>query len=253
MSETMTVTTERRGTILLVTIDRPARRNAIDPDTTAALDAALNELDDDPGLAAGVLAGTEVAFSAGTDLVDGPGKPTARGGNYGVVRRRRRTPLIAAVEGVAYGGGFEIVLACDLVVASRAARFALPETARGLVANCGALFRAPRALPRNVALEMLLTGEPLGAERAWSLGLVNRLVDPGSAVSAAIELAGTVAAHSPVAQAATLAAVAEIESLLDEPGWAATERASDLAKASDDAAEGVAAFREKRAPRWPGR
>ncbi len=249
----MTVTTERRGTILLVTIDRPARRNAIDPDTTAALDAALNELDDDPGLAVGVLAGTAVAFSAGTDLVDGPGEPTARGGNYGVVRRRRRTPLIAAVEGVAYGGGFEIVLACDLVVASRAARFALPETARGLVANCGALFRAPRALPRNVALEMLLTGEPLGAERAWSLGLVNRLVEPGAAVSAAIELAEAVAAQSPVAQAATLAAVAEIESGLDEPGWAATERASDLAKASDDAAEGVAAFREKRAPRWPGR
>jgi enoyl-CoA hydratase/carnithine racemase len=161
--------------------------------------------------------------------------------------------LIAAVEGVAYGGGFEIVLACDLVVASRAARFALPETARGLVANCGALFRAPRALPRNVALEMLLTGEPLGAERAWSLGLVNRLVEPGAAVSAAIELAEAVAAQSPVAQAATLAAVAEIESGLDEPGWAATERASDLAKASDDAAEGVAAFREKRAPRWPGR
>jgi len=253
VSNAMTVTTERRGSILLVTIDRPARRNAIDPDTTAALDAALNELDDDPGLAAGVLAGNELAFSAGTDLVDGPGEPTTRGGNYGVVRRRRRTPLIAAVEGVAYGGGFEIVLACDLVVAARDARFALPETARGLVANCGALFRAPRSLPRNVAMEMLLTGEPLGAERAWSLGLVNRLVEPGTAVPAALELAETVAAQSPVAQTATLAAVTEIEAVLDEPGWAATDQASDVAKASDDATEGVAAFREKRAPRWPGR
>ncbi|MGI5130824.1 enoyl-CoA hydratase-related protein [Pseudonocardia sp. CA-107938] len=249
----MTVTTERRGPTLLVTIDRPARRNAIDAETTAALDAALNELDDDPGLAVGVLAGTPVAFSAGTDLVDGPGEPTARGGNYGVVRRARRTPLIAAVDGLAYGGGFEIVLACDLVVASRDARFALPETARGLVANCGALFRAPRALPRNIALEMLLTGEPLGAERAWSLGLVNRLVEPGTAVPAALELAEVVAAQSPVAQAATLAAVAEVEAVLDGPGWAATERASELAESSDDAAEGVAAFREKRAPRWPGR
>jgi len=249
----MTVTTERRGTILLVTIDRPARRNAIDPDTTAALDAALNELDDDPGLAAGVLAGTAQEFSAGTDLVDGPGEPTARGGNYGVVRRRRRTPLIAAVEGVAYGGGFEIVLACDLVVASRDARFALPETARGLVANCGALFRAPRALPRNVAMEMLLTGEPLGAERAWSLGLVNRLVEPGTAVPAALELAELVAGQSPVAQSAVLAAIAEIDAVLDEPGWVATDRASNEAKASADAVEGVAAFREKRPPRWAGR
>lgn len=253
MSVAMTVTTERRDTILLVTIDRPSRRNAIDADTTAALDAALNELDDDPGLRAGVLAGTPVAFSAGTDLVDGPGEPTPRGGNYGVARRARRTPLIAAVEGLAYGGGFEIVLACDLVVAARDARFALPETARGLVANCGALFRAPRALPRNVAMEMLLTGEPLGAERAWSLGLVNRLAEPGSVVAAALELAETVAAQSPVAQRATLAAMSEFEAVLDEPGWAATERASATARCSADAAEGIAAFREKRAPEWPGR
>ena len=253
MSGAMTVTTERRGAILLVTIDRAARRNAIDAETTTALDAALNELDDDPGLGAGVLAGTPVAFSAGTDLVAGPGEPTPRGGGYGVVRRARRTPLIAAVEGLAYGGGFEIVLACDLVVAARDARFALPETARGLVANCGALFRAPRALPRNIAMEMLLTGEPLGAERAWTLGLVNRLADPGSAVATALELAATVAALSPVAQAETLAAIGEIEAVLDEPGWVATERASATAQASADAAEGIAAFREKREPRWPGR
>lgn len=244
---------ERRGAVLLVTIDRSRRRNAIDGETTAALDAALNALDDDPGLRAGVLTGTPAAFSAGTDLVDGAGQPTVRGGNYGVVRRARRTPLIAAVEGLAYGGGFEIVLACDLVVAARDARFALPETARGLVANCGALFRAPRALPRNVAMEMLLTGEPLGAERAWSLGLVNRLVEPGSVVATALELADAVAAPSPVAQAATLAALAEIDAVLDGPGWTATRRASSTVQASADAAEGIAAFREKRPPEWPGR
>ena len=241
----MTVSTERRGNVLLVTIDRPEKRNAIDAATTAALDAALNELDDDPALRVGV--------SAGTDLVDGPGEPTPRGGNYGVVRRARRTPLIAAVDGLAYGGGFEIVLACDLVVAARDARFALPETARGLVANCGALFRAPRALPRNIALEMLLTGEPLAAERAWSLGLVNRLVESGKAVEGALELAAVIAEHSPVALAETLAVVAEVEAVLDEPGWAATERATEIVKASEDAKEGVAAFREKRPPRWPGR
>jgi enoyl-CoA hydratase/carnithine racemase len=233
-------------------MERAAKRNAIDAEMTAALDSALNDLDDDPDLWAGVLAGTAVAFSAGTDLVSGAGAPTERGGNYGVVRRDRRTPLIAAVEGMAYGGGFELVLACDLVVASRLAQFALPETALGLVANCGALFRAPRALPRNVAHEMLLTGEPLDAERAWSLGLVNRLVEPGAAEAAALELAGKVCARAPLAQTATLRAVAAAVSAEDERGWAATEQAWTTIESSADAAEGKAAFTEKRTPRWSG-
>jgi enoyl-CoA hydratase len=249
-----TVTTERRGDhILVVRIERPQKRNAIDADTTAGLDAALNTLDDDPDLWVGVLAGTSVAFSAGTDLADGAGPPTPRGGNYGVVRRDRATPLIAAVEGLAYGGGFEIVLACDLVVAARTARFALPETARGLVANCGALFRAPRALPLNIAREMLLTGDPLAAERAWSLGLVNRLVEPGEAEQIALELAERICANAPVAQSLSLRGVAAADADRDALGWAATERASAEVQASADAAEGVAAFREKRAPQWSGR
>ena len=154
---------------------------------------------------------------------------------------------------MAYGGGFELVLACDLVVAARTARFALPETARGLVANCGALFRAPRALPLNVAREMLLTGDPLDAERAWSLGLVNRLVEPGEAERAALELAERVCANAPVAQRLSLMAVAAADAERDALGWAATERADGEVNASADAAEGVAAFREKRDPRWTGR
>jgi enoyl-CoA hydratase len=246
----MAVTTERHDRILLVRIEREAKRNAIDAETTAGLDAALNELDDDPELWAGILAGTPTAFSAGTDLVAGAGEPTARGGNYGVVRRDRRTPLIAAVDGLAYGGGFEIVLACDLVVAARTARFALPETLRGLVANCGALFRGPRALPRNVATEMVLTSAPLDAERAWSLGLVNRLTEPGGAVAGAFELAAQVCVAGPVAQTESLRAMAEAHAELDAAGWAATERASAANMASADAAEGIAAFREKREPRW---
>jgi enoyl-CoA hydratase len=248
----MTVTTERHDRVLLVRMERAAKRNALDAGMTAGLDAALNTLDDDPELWAGVLAGTPLAFSAGTDLASGSGAPTARGGSYGVVRRDRATPLIAAVEGLAYGGGFELVLACDMVVASRSARFALPETARGLVANCGALFRGPRALPRNIATEMLLTGEPLGAERAWSLGLVNRLVEEGEAEAAALGLARQVCTGAPVAQRATLRAVAHVWDELDERGWAATERAHAEIAASADAAEGVAAFREKRDPRWTG-
>jgi enoyl-CoA hydratase/carnithine racemase len=250
---TSAVSTERHGRVLLVRMERPAKRNALDAGMTAGLDAALNELDDDPDLWAGVLAGTPVAFSAGTDLTAGAGEPTARGGNYGVVRRDRATPLVAAVEGLAYGGGFELVLACDLVVAARPARFALPETARGLVANCGALFRGPRALPRNIAHEMLLTGDPLSAERAWALGLVNRLVEEGEAESAALELALRVCDHAPVAQQASLRAVGEVYAGLDERGWAATARAQEVINVSADAAEGLAAFREKREPRWLGR
>lgn len=249
----MTVITERRGRVLLVRMERPAKRNAIDAEMTAGLDAALNELDDDPQLWAGVLAGTPVAFSAGTDLAAGAGSPTPRGGNYGVVRRERRTPLIAAVEGLAFGGGFELVLACDLVVATRSARFALPETARGLVANCGALFRTSRVLPRNIATEMLLTGLPLDAERAWSLGLVNRLVEVGEAERVALELAELVCANAPVAQTATLRAVAEVDAAADAAGWAATASATATIAASADAEEGVAAFREKREPLWTAR
>jgi enoyl-CoA hydratase len=249
----VSVTTERHGRVLLVRIERPEKRNAIDAAATAGLDAALNLLDDDPELWAGVLGGTPVAFSAGTDLVAGAGEPTVRGGGYGVVGRARATPLVAAVEGLAYGGGFEIVLACDLVVAARTARFALPETARGLVANAGALFRAARALPPGVARELLLTGEPLEAERAWSLGLVNRLVEAGEAEAAALELATAVAANGPVAQRATLAALAAVDAAADERGWAATRAAQAEIDASADAREGVAAFREKRAPRWTGR
>lgn len=247
------VATERRGRVLVIRMDRPDKRNAVDAGMTAGLDQALNLLDDDPDLWCGVLAGGQQAFCAGTDLADGAGAPTERGGRYGVVRRERRTPLVAAVEGVAYGGGFEIVLACDLVVAGRAARFALPEVARGVIANCGALFRGPRALPLNIAKQMLLTGQPLDAERAWSLGLVNELVDVGRAEEAALALAEQVCANAPVAVAASLRALESVVAEPDERGWAATAAATTAITNSADRAEGVAAFLEKRPPRWSGR
>jgi enoyl-CoA hydratase/carnithine racemase len=143
-----TVRTERRGQVLVVRIEREAKRNAIDASTTRGIDEALNLLEDDDQLWAGVITGTTAVFSAGTDLRDGTGGPTGRGGEYGMIRRRRTKPLIAAVEGPALGGGFEIALACDLVVASRTARFALPESRRGVVASSGALFRAMRRARR---------------------------------------------------------------------------------------------------------
>jgi enoyl-CoA hydratase len=247
------VVEEQRGRVLLVRIEREEKRNAIDVATALGISAALDRLDDDPDLWAGVLTGTTTVFSAGTDLKDGAGAVTERGGEYGVIRRRRAKPLIAAVEGPAFGGGFEIVLACDLVVASSSARFALPESRRGVVATSGALFRAVRALPRNVAMEMLIAGAVLDADRMHQLGVVNRLAESGGAVEAAMALAEEVCASSPVSVRETLAAMAGQLDEDDARGWAATAHALEAILASEDMQEGVTAFFERRPPQWRGR
>jgi enoyl-CoA hydratase/carnithine racemase len=247
------VVEERRGPVLVVRIAREEKRNAIDVPTALGIDAALNSLEDDPHLLVGVLTGTEAVFSAGTDLADGAGAVTERGGEYGVIRRRRTKPLIAAVEGPAYGGGFEIALACDLVVASSTARFALPESRRGVVATSGALFRAARALPPNLARELLLTGRTLDADRAYQVGLVNRVTEPGRAVEEALALAEEICLSSPVSTRATLAAMAELLEEDDARGWSATGRALEAVLGSADMQEGVSAFFERRPPRWQGR
>ena len=184
-----TVDVEVQGRILIITINRPARRNAIDRATAEGIDRALNRLDDDPDLWCGVLTGQREFFSAGSDLNAIGDYVTDRGGEYGLIRRDRRTPLVAAVEGFALGGGMEIALACDLVVAAADARFGLPEVTIGLVPTCGGLFRGPRALPVNIARELALTGEPMSATRAYELGFVNRLTDPGSALDEAVRMA----------------------------------------------------------------
>src|SRR5579862_1728626 len=235
---------ERRGHVLVIRMEREAKRNAIDKAMTHGIDAALNLLDDDDDLWAGVITGTTTVFSAGTDLRDGSGR-TERGGEYGIIRRRRAKPLIAAVEGPAFGGGFEIALACDLVVAARTARFALPESRRGVVASSGALFRAMRALPLNVARELLITGAVLDADRAYQIGFVNRVTEPGQALTVALELAGDICASSPVSVAASLAALAAQFDADDAAGWTATAEAVDRVKAGTDMAEGVTAFFEK--------
>jgi enoyl-CoA hydratase len=247
-----TVRTERRGRVLVVRIEREAKRNAIDRATADGIDRALNQFEDDDELLAGVITGTTTVFSAGTDLRDGSGR-TERGGEYGLIRRRRSKPLVAAVEGPAFGGGFEIALACDLVVASRSARFALPESRRGVVASSGALFRAMRALPLNVARELLITGAELDAERGYQIGFVNRVTEPGGALAAALELAEDIRASSPVAVAASLTALAAQHEADDAAGWEATARAVERVTASADMKEGVSAFFERRAPRWTGR
>jgi enoyl-CoA hydratase/carnithine racemase len=247
------VVTRRAERVLTIAMERGAKRNAIDRAMADALDAALNELDDDDELWAGILTGTADVFSAGSDLTAGGDYVTGRGGEYGIIRRRRRKPLIAAVEGPALGGGLEIVLACDLVVAARTARFGLPEVGIGVVPTCAGLFRAPRALPLNLARQLILTGHPIEAQRAYEVGLVNVLTAPGKALLEAETLARQICTNAPVSVQACLSAVNDIVAADDQFGWEQTERALTSAARSADAREGVAAFLEKRPPVWTGR
>lgn len=244
---------DRRGAILVVTISREEKRNAVDEEVTAGIDAALNALEDDPELRVGVLTGGPRMFSAGTDLAKTSGPPTVRGGEYGIIRRRRTKPLVAAVEGFALGGGTEIVLCCDLVVAARNARFGLPEVQRSLLPVYGGLFRPVRALPLNIARELVLTGDPLDAERAYSLGLVNRLSEPGEALEGALALAERIAANGPVALREAMRALEATVAGDDAAQWALSDSVQRTVVTSRDAAEGRNAFLEKRPPVWTGR
>lgn len=248
-----TVRTELVGAgadILLITIDRPAKRNAIDQLTAESLDAAMERLEHEEGIRAGILTGAGGYFCAGTDLTSTAPPATEAGGSYGIVRRTRTRPLIAAIEGVALGGGMEIALACDLVVAAEDAAFGLPEALRGLVANCGALFRGAEKLTPNVALELLLTGERLGAARAQQLGFVNWLTEPKAAVEGALQMAEAICRSGPNAVAAALSAIGKARLAHEAPLWPLTEEAAAINVGGLDAHEGVTAFFEKREPNW---
>ncbi|TAK68233.1 MAG: enoyl-CoA hydratase [Actinomycetota bacterium] len=248
----MPVTTRRQDAVLIVGLDREAKRNAIDGEMALGIDAALAELEADAALRVGVITGTPRVFSAGTDLTATASPATEDGGEYGVIRRPRTKPLIAAVEGPALGGGFEIALACDLVVASQTATFGLPEARRGVIPTSGALFRALRALPPNVARWLMLTGGTIDATQAYEFGFVNQVVAPGRAVAAALDAAALVMASAPTSVAQILVALREIAEPDDARGWAATERAAEVIRQSEDFREGVRAFFERREPTWPG-
>jgi len=255
-AENPPVLTERRNGVLVVTINRPEAKNALNGAAARGLADAMAELDGDDDLRVGVLTGAGGTFCAGMDLkafMSGD-VPLVEGGGFGgITERPPAKPLIGAVEGWAVAGGFELLLACDLVVASRAAHFGVPEVKRGLVAAAGAALHLARRVPQAVALEMLLTGEPIDAARAAELGLVNRLTDEGAALDGALALAGVIAANGPLAVRITKQLAIDGQDWSFEESW--REQAPIVAPVfvSEDAMEGAAAFAEKRPPVWKGR
>ncbi len=245
--------TERRGHVLILTINRPQARNAITGDVAAGIAAAMGELDGDPQLRVAILTGAGGTFSAGMDLKAAlAGEPASVPGRGfgGLTTEPPRKPLIAAVEGWALAGGCEIVLACDLIVAADDARFGLPEVKRGLAAGSGGLVRLPQRIPYHVAMELILTGDLMSAERAYECGLVNALAPSGRALEVAWQLAEKVAANGPLAVAASKAVVRQGDGWADE---AVRNRHKGIIRSvmkSADAVEGSRAFTEKRTPVW---
>jgi enoyl-CoA hydratase len=247
---------ERRDRVLLITLNRPEARNAVNLAMAEAMAAALDELDSDDELSVGVIAGEGKGFSSGMDLkafASGERPWAGDRGFAGIVQKPAEKPLIAAIEGFAVAGGLEIALACDLIVAAKGARLGIPEVRRGLVAAGGALRQLPRRLPGAIAMELALTGETIAAERGAELGLVNRLAEPGKALEAALELAGALAANAPLALRASKTVLRQQGSWDDETFWREQGAIVGPVFSSEDAIEGATAFSEKRAPNWRGR
>ncbi len=247
---------ERRERVLVITINRPEQRNAVNAAVAAGIAAALDQLDGDTELSLGVLTGAGKGFCAGMDLkafVAGESPYAGDRGFAGITRRAAVKPLIAAVEGFAVAGGLEVALSCDLIVAARGAKLGIPEVKRSLVAAGGALLRLPRALPRGIATELALTGDPISAERAHELGLVNRLAEPGQALAGALELAQLIAGNGPLALAATKRILTDSVDWAEAEFWDRQNQIADPVMASEDAREGATAFTECRAPVWRGR
>jgi len=248
----------QEGRVAVLTINRPEARNAVNGDVARTMEEGLDRLEEYEDIWVGIVAGAGPVFSAGADLKaiasgQAADLQTKRGGFGGIAARQRTKPLIAAVDGPALAGGTEIVLSCDLVVASTNARFGIPEVKRSLVAAAGGLFRLPRALPRNIAMELALTGDPIDAERAHHFGLVNELVEPGKALEAALALAERVTVNAPIAVRESRRVLLDGMLADDDTAWKVTFDAMAKAMATEDFAEGPRAFIEKRAPEWKGR
>ena len=251
MSENTAVLTETRGSILLITLNRPEAMNAINTDLAQGLLAAVDELDSNDGLTAGVLTGNGRGFCSGMDLkafaAGGPPK-----GFDQFLETGSKKPFIAAIEGFALAGGLEVALTCDLLVAAKDAKIGIREVKVGLFAAGGALLRLPRRLPYSVAMEMALTGQPITADEAKSYGLVSRVTENGATIDAALELAELIAENAPLAVAASKALIQAQQGITEEEFWELQKPHMKKVFTSNDAMEGPASFAEKRSPNWSG-
>lgn len=241
--------------VMLITINRPEAKNSVNLAVAKGVAAAMEELDSNDEIRAAILTGAEGTFCSGMDLkafVTGE-LPIIEGRGFaGLVEAPPRKPLIAAVEGFALAGGFELAISCDMIVSAGNAKFGIPEVKRGLVAGAGGLLKLPRQIPRRVAMELALTGDAIDAQRAHDLGLINRVVEAGTALAAARELADKIAANGPMAVLASKQIMNESEEWSSEDMF---KKQNDIALpvfASKDAIEGATAFAEKRPPQWKG-
>lgn len=250
------VVVEQQGPVQVITINRPEQKNALDARTSRGIADAVDELDATDDLRAGVLTGAGSTFCAGMDLkafLAGE-RPSIEGrGLAGITMTPPSKPLVAAVEGWALAGGFELLLACDLIVAAETARFGVPEVKRSLVAGAGAALLLPRRVPFAQALELLLTGEPISAARAAEIGLVNRVVPEGDARESALELAGIIGRNGPLALTATKQIAYQGQDWSMDEAWERQAAIVEPVMNSEDAREGAAAFAEKREPVWKAR
>ncbi|PSK98599.1 short chain enoyl-CoA hydratase [Murinocardiopsis flavida] len=255
MSDEVLYSADAGTGVAVITIDRPRVKNAVNAAVAQGVAAALADLDARPELRVGILTGAGGTFCAGMDLkafLHGELPVVDGRGFAGLTQRPPAKPLIAAVEGYALAGGFEVVLGCDLVVAADDASFGIPEATRGLVAGAGALLRLQHRIPRNIAMELALTGAFIGTPRAAELGLVNKVTPSGGALDGARELAAAVAANAPMAVAASKRIMAESADWSTGEMWDRQDAIAGAVFTSNDAMEGAAAFAEKRPPHWTG-
>lgn len=251
------IKTEVSDGIMVITINRPQARNAINYEAAQELGQALDELDQNPNIVIGILTGAENTFCSGMDLkafAKNGQRPYVEGKGFaGICERPPKKPVIAAVEGYALAGGCEIALACDLIVAANNANFGLPEVKRGIVPGSGGMMRFPSRVPYHIAMEAVLTGDMFSASRAEQYGLVNRLVEPGQALNVALDLARNIASNGPLA-------VQTAKQIITQSRDWSQDHMFDLQRpriahifTSLDAKEGATAFAEKRAPVWQGK